>query len=154
PSSSPPVVVRFTVSMPQNLSLYLPGTSPTCSTITLSPDGKLLAYVTFGGNQPQLTQLFLRSMDTLESKLVSGTEVITGGPIFSPDGEWLAFGANGKLKKLSKDGGAPVAIADIANCWLGGAWSTADDIILRTPGNVLVRTPASGGTPPQVFIEA
>jgi serine/threonine-protein kinase len=42
-------------------------------------------------------------------------------PFFSPDGQWVGFFADGKLKKVSLDGGAPVAIAD-ARTPRGEAW--------------------------------
>jgi serine/threonine-protein kinase len=150
PSASMPPVTRFTVSMPQNRTLVPPG-GPflTCSTLALSPNGSLLAYVTSGGNR---LQTYLRSMDNLESKLVPGSEVTTGGPFFSPDGESLAFGAEDKLKKVpTKGGGAAVTIAGNESCWPGATWSTGDDIVLPHRRG-LVQFPASGGNSSEVLV--
>ena len=61
--------------------------------------------------QGEKKQLYLRSMDRLEATPIPGTEgAVT--PFFSPDGEWLGFHANGKLKKVSLQGGQPITIGD------------------------------------------
>ncbi|MGH8247791.1 MAG: hypothetical protein ACREUU_15330, partial [Gammaproteobacteria bacterium] len=67
-------------------------------------------------------------------------------PFFSADGQWIAFTANRKLKKVSVQGGAPIAVCDSE--WGGGAWDS-DDTIVYTPAynSGLWRVPASGGTP-------
>ena len=77
---------------------------------------------------------------------LAGTEDAVN-PFFSPDGRWLGFFADGKLKKVSVDGGAPVALAD-ARTPRGEAW-LADDSILITPNNNvgLSRVPSVGGAP-------
>jgi len=82
---------------------------------------------------------------------VPGSAGRTGGPLFSPDGEWLAFGGDGKLKRVSKGGGAPVVIAGVPSCWSGATWSTTDDVIFAWDG-FLQHVPAGGGTSPEVFI--
>jgi hypothetical protein len=63
----------------------------TKSAIALSRDGKRVIYNTSEG-------LYLRSLDTLAARLVPGTEAIATNPVFSPDGEWLAFGMGGDLQ--------------------------------------------------------
>ena len=69
--------------------------------VAISPDGTNLAYVAVqGGTQ----QLYLRAMDSLEARPISGTEGAVN-PFFSPDGQWLGFFAGGKLKKVSVNGG-------------------------------------------------
>jgi serine/threonine-protein kinase len=73
-------------------------------------------------------------------------------PFFSPTGEWVAFFADDKLKKVALTGSAPITLADAANP-RGGAWSAEDDSIVFQPINAagvnvgaLMRVPASGGT--------
>jgi serine/threonine-protein kinase len=68
--------------------------------VTLSPDGTHLAYV---ARQGSTQQLYLRAMDSLESKPIPGTEGAID-PFFSPDGQWVGFFAGGKLKKTSVRG--------------------------------------------------
>ncbi len=36
-------------------------------------------------------------------------------PFFSPDGQWIAFAVESKLKKVAVNGGAPITIADTAS---------------------------------------
>ena len=53
--------------------------------------------------------VYLRPIDSLESRVISGTEGATN-PFFSPDGQWLGFFAGGKLKKLLANGGAALTL--------------------------------------------
>src|SRR5262249_30256421 len=54
-------------------------------------------------------------------------------PFFSPDGRWIGFFADQKLKKVALDGGAPVAVTE-ALAPRGEYWG-AGDAILLTPTN-------------------
>src|ERR1043166_930091 len=55
--------------------------------LALSPDGSRMAFVSFSQGKQQI---YLRALDSQESKPISGTE---GGdsPFFSPDGKWIGF---------------------------------------------------------------
>src|SRR5439155_8888403 len=68
-------------------------------------------------------------------------------PFFSPDGQWVGFFADGKLKKVSLSGGAALALCSAAAI-RGASWGPDDNIIL-TPsfGSGLFRVSAAGGTP-------
>jgi serine/threonine-protein kinase len=73
----------------------------------ISPDGRRLV---FAARSEGRAQLYLRNLDALEATPMADT----GGaqyPFFSPDGEWVAFFADGKLKRVSIAGGAPRARA-------------------------------------------
>ena len=50
-----------------------------------------------------------RDLDEFDSRQIAGSE---GGrmPFFSPDGLWVGFYANGKLRKVPVNGGDPVTI--------------------------------------------
>jgi len=112
----------------------------------LSPDGSTLVFVA----QPlaQVPQLFIRKLDQLQSAPLAGTDNAMS-PFFSPDGQWIAFFAGGKLRKVSVTGGASVNLCD-AESGRGGTW-LEDDTIVFTPSGAqptrLLRVPASGGAP-------
>jgi Tol biopolymer transport system component len=84
-------------------------------------------------------------MDGVDVKELAGTERAEK-PFFSPDGRWIAFTADNKLKRVSVDGGQPLAICETG--WGGGSWG-ADDAIVYTANYTsgLWRVRASGGTP-------
>jgi len=128
-------MMRFAVSLPQ---------ADRTPSIALSPDGARLAYV---ASQFRRTQIYLRAMDQLEAKPISGTEG-GDGPFFSPDGQWVAFYAAGKLKKVPVNGGAAVTLCDAPLGARGGSWGLDDTIIFppaRRTG--LSRVSAAGGSP-------
>ena len=69
---------------------------------------------------------------------------------WSPDGHALGFFADGKLRTIDIDGGAPVAICD-APQGRGGAWNKGGTIIF-SPGfqGTLQKVAATGGLPIQI----
>jgi len=111
----------------------------------LSPDGRLLAFVASQGAVGR-PRLHVRRLEQLDAEPLSGTEGARD-PFFSPDGEWIAFFADGKLKKVSVSGGAAVTLCDAAND-RGGSWAE-DGTIFFTPasGAGLSRVSSAGGTP-------
>jgi serine/threonine-protein kinase len=111
----------------------------------LSPDGTTLV---FAAQQASQARLFIRRPDQLQAAPLAGTEGATY-PFFSPDGQWIAFFAGGKLKKVSVTGGAPVNLCDVES-GRGGTWADDDTIIFSpTSGlnNTLLRVLATGGKP-------
>lgn len=68
-------------------------------------------------------------------------------PFFSPDGEWIAFFADRKLKRVAVAGGSPISICDAPVVGHGGSWSP-DGTIVFDPGDVgLLSVAATGGAP-------
>jgi serine/threonine-protein kinase len=99
------------------------------SAAILSPDGSLLAFVAREkeSNRPRL---YLQRLDRLTATPLPGTEG-AHGPFFSPDAQWIAFFADGQLKRVAVGGGATVVLAS-APTDRGGSWSD-DGTILFTP---------------------
>jgi serine/threonine protein kinase/Tol biopolymer transport system component len=110
----------------------------------LSPDGARLALVATGSDQKR--RIYVRSLDQLQATALSGTEGATS-PFFSPDGQWLGFFADGKLKKISAQGGAAVTLCDAPN-GRGGSWGE-DGIIMFAPDFrvALSKVSSAGGMP-------
>jgi serine/threonine protein kinase/Tol biopolymer transport system component len=138
--SPPKPVTRFTIALPPGQRLA--GLSQPA--LALSPDGSKLAYVamTQGGGAPQI---YLREMDSEETRAVSGTEGARE-PFFSPDGRWLGFFTEGKLKKVSVSGGAAVTLGDAANP-LGASWGSQGIIVFVPNLGTLQQVSDAGGAP-------
>ena len=130
-----PVTTRFAVPLPEGHQFTRAGRH----VMTLSPDGTRLVYV---ANQ----QLYSRAMNELTASVISGTESADPSePVFSPDGQWIAFWANNELKKVPVSGGTPVPLAMTGNPF-GASW-TGDRILLgQAPSVGIVEVPANGGT--------
>ena len=65
---------------------------------------------------------------------------------FSPDGQWVAFNASGKLKKIGVGGGSPVTLCDAPE-FLGGSWGDDGQIAFSGRTRGLMRVSAEGGVP-------
>jgi serine/threonine-protein kinase len=142
-ADAPSTPVRLEASLGADASL--PANQGTAA--ILSPDGTLLAFVgdTSGGNE---RQIYLRRLDQLRASPLSGT-ANAFAPFFSPDGQWLGFFADGKLKKVSVRGGAAVTLCDAAN-GRGGSWSDDGSIVFQPSnslGTSLWRVSSAGGKP-------
>ncbi len=134
----PPAVhtTRFQVAPPEK------ATSPEYPAI--SPDGRRLAFVaTVEGK----SLLYVRRLESLAVQPLPGTEDATF-PFWSPDSRFLAFFAQGKLKKVDVSGGPPQTLCNTETTSRGGTWNR-EGVILFSAGTTtpLVRVPAAGGVP-------
>jgi serine/threonine-protein kinase len=121
------------------------------STIAVSPDGRVVAFPAIPVSDEVITSsLYVRTLDRLDAQLLPGTAGATA-PFFSPDGAWIAFHADGQLKKISLDGGRVVSICD-APVFRGAGWGD-DDSIVFAAADGLRRVPAAGGSP-ELIVEA
>ena len=112
--------------------------------MAISPAGNRVAFL---GNRGGTNQLYVRAIDSPAAKPIPGTEAAFCTPIFSPDGQSLAFYADGKLKKVSLQGGPPVTLANASGLH-GMSWGPDDTIIFAdTSVGGLQTVSATGGTP-------
>ena len=111
--------------------------------LALSPDGQLLAFI---GSKLGKTQLYVRRLSQLQATSLAGTDG-AADPFFDPEGQWIGFFANGKLKKISVNGGGAITLCD-APAGRGGTWGEDGNIIF-TPNSTaninLMRVSSAGG---------
>jgi serine/threonine-protein kinase len=109
--------------------------------VALSPDGRYMALVLRQGGQ----QLFLRRMDGDEMVPLAGTTGATS-PVFSPDGKWIAFFADQKLKKIAVEGGKPITLCEAGGDNRGASWGADDRIVFASHyAQALSRVSGAGG---------
>jgi Tol biopolymer transport system component/tRNA A-37 threonylcarbamoyl transferase component Bud32 len=116
----------------------------TLGVLAFSPDGTRIAVPVRGPDG--LPVLSTRRVDQSDRTLLQGTEG-ADQPFFSADGQWIAFFAGNKLRKVPVQGGTSVDIADVRNP-RGGSWAE-DGTIVAALANTsgLSQVPGDGGPP-------
>ena len=124
---------RFTIPMPNRT---------TFGSIAISPDGRRLAFV--GHDVSGKRRLWVQPLDSLTAQPLPETEGATYD-FWSPDNRFIAFFADGKLKKIDTAGGPPQTIAS-APTFVGGTCNR-DGVIVFAPraNDGLYRVLATGG---------
>jgi serine/threonine-protein kinase len=139
----PPVVLRYTITLPDTAALVdhnAPG-------IAYAPDGSIIAYTSRVG-------LMLRAADELDAVPVPGTRR-AANPFFSPDGRWLGYLDGARIVKLPLAGGAPVTICDSCSGYVF-SWGSDDTLRYHTAPSsnpsrrVLMAVSARGGRPYEI----
>ncbi len=118
----------------------------------VSPDGRKLAFMGVGADGKK--QLWIRSFDSLEPRLLPGVEPDspkTPEPFFwSSDSRFIAFlSMDHKLKKVDVSGG-PVRTLCEASTLMGGSWSRDGVILFGTYTGVVMKVSEEGGLPTPV----
>jgi Tol biopolymer transport system component len=136
----PPQPMRLSAEIGADASLF----TANGSSAILSPDGLRLAFVASGSDLKR--RIYVRSLDQLQATALSGTEN-ADDPFFSPVGQWIGFFADGKLKKISVQGGAAVTLCD-ASLDRGGSWGEDGTIVFNKDSlSALSKVSSAGGTP-------
>ena len=138
----PPVErsLRYTIPTPEKSVVQ---------SLAVSPDGR---YVIIAAETNGKPRLWLRAMDAVELKAMPGTDGAVY-PFWSPDSRFIAFFAQGKLKKIAASGGPAEPICNTSSLG-GGSWNKDDVILfaaLSSGGQALQRVPAGGGVPVDVL---
>ena len=130
-------MARFVEALPQGLQL-----AP-APAFALTQDGRRIAYVAL---QNGARALYVRDLDDVSARALAATQD-ADQPFFSPDGNWIAFFAEAKLKKVAVAGGAPLVLCD-APVPRGGTWLPDNSIVFApSAASVLMRVSAAGGKP-------
>jgi serine/threonine-protein kinase len=137
PTAEPPQVER------QRVMLYAGDTDESAILLgtAIAPEGDAIVFVdTVGGSQ----QLWLKDRAQATATLLAGT-IDAESPFFSPDGQWIGFFANGKLKKIPRRGGSAITLTDSARVVLpGGTW-LGDGTVVFNHRWSLYRVAETGG---------
>jgi DNA-binding winged helix-turn-helix (wHTH) protein/Tol biopolymer transport system component len=137
---SPERAIRFLVRPPRGTTL--------ASAAVVSPDGTRLVFVARDGSGRAL--LSLRAIDELDPTFLPDTDGASM-PFWSPDGRFVGFFADGRLKTIPVFGEVATTLAETGPNPQGGTWNR-EGVILYAPSRFsgLYRVPASGGSPIEV----
>ena len=131
--------VRFSIELDSTAQI-----SPTDPTPILSADGRRILIQAVRNNRQVF---FLRDLGRNEVVPVPGSED-GWRPFFSPDGGWIAFSSEGKLRKVRTEGGGGAPIPLAPSRWGGGSWGPDGTIVYSESYNGgLWRVNAAGGEP-------
>ncbi len=143
--AAPQPVTRAAIAIPA----AEPFVADSFSTLAISPDGRRVVYVARKEDKRQLVQ---RALDAAEGTAIPGTED-ADTPFFSPDGQWIGFWAEGKMKKVSLAGGMPITVCEcgLLTQMLGASWGPDDTILFPEKwAGRLLRVSSTGGSPSAV----
>ncbi|HEY3453114.1 MAG TPA: protein kinase [Bryobacteraceae bacterium] len=129
-------LMRFDVDLGADISIELAGSA----NVAMSPDGSRLAFISRG-------QLFVQNFNDPQLGRIASVQG-ANTPFFSPDGQWIAFFAPGRLRKVPAAGGAAIDICRTNAFSVGGAWAPDGTIVAAlSPSGPLFRIPSGGGSP-------
>ena len=128
---------------PEALALPVPD-GQEVTDLAIDPAGTMLAYAAVVEGR---SRLVLRRFDSFTEELIPGTDGASQ-PFFAPDGERLAYFAEGMLKTVQIDGSQAIDVCSVPGATAGGTW-TVDGHLIYAPlgGQGLVRVAADGGRP-------
>ena len=144
-SSDGPRAMRLAFAVPPNLAFN----DAQSDSAIISPDGQKIAFTATSPDGKW--QLWVRALDSPDARLLPGTDDPLE-PFWSPDSRSIAFGSQGKLKRVDLVGGSAQVLCDAARM-TGGAWSTKGVILFGSDyGSALYQVPAAGGEPKAVTV--
>ncbi len=134
--------IRFDVLPPEKAGFV---TEVEEHNLAISPDGRVLAFVTDSGGQ---RRIWLRPLNKLAAQPLSGTEG-AASPFWSPDSRYLGFFADGKLKKVPASGGTPQILCSVSGVAEAGSWGPNERILFTEfeGRDAIFVVFASGGEP-------
>jgi serine/threonine protein kinase/dipeptidyl aminopeptidase/acylaminoacyl peptidase len=140
-SSRPaPPATRFSLDLPPGQRIPL----PEGSAVTLSPDGRIVAYV---AETPGAASrgIYVRPLDSLRGRPLAGAE-LGHTPRFSADGRWVAFKTPSDIRKVPLGGGGAEVLAPVTD-WQNFAWGPKGEIIVARRGSLWRVDPKGMWTP-------
>jgi serine/threonine protein kinase len=143
--SSEARAARLSFTAPPNLLFN----DTQASQVVISPNGQKIAFTATLADGK--TQLWVRPLDSLDAQPLPGSDDAIE-PFWSTDSRSIAFGSQGKLKRVDLSGGAAQILCDAARM-TGGSWNSKGVIVFGSDfGSALFQVPATGGEPKPVTI--
>ncbi len=141
PPPAEPPVIHLIHTLPEDQSF-----AGHAHPLAVSPDGSRIAYAARSGTT---SHIYVRNLNELGVRLLAGTEG-AASPFFSPDGQWIGFFSQAKLKKISVTGGGAITLCDVpswigSNAGGGASWGKDRFITYATGRPGLVRVSEDGG---------
>ena len=148
PASAPPgEAVHATISLPPGVRVVRAGAIP--SSVAVSPDGRTLALA---ATDQDGRRLYVRRLAHPEAVPLQGTDNALG-PFFSPEGDWIGYFADGRLRRVPVGGGASVDIAAAPGVPLGASWGSDNRIVFSSGSRSALHIVPAGGGEPAPLIE-
>jgi eukaryotic-like serine/threonine-protein kinase len=113
--------------------------------VSISPDGKRIAYV-----EAEDAQFWLRDIDQDQARPVPGAKAVYQA-FWSPDSRFVGYAARGELVKIPVEGGTPVRICKLPNGFRRANWSSDGETIVFSDSTGLFTVPARGGEPTRLL---
>ena len=137
--------VHFKIPIPEEYPLAKPTDMPfgvPMNLVSISPSGDKLVYVCMFENSRYLC---LRNLDEEEIQFLKGTKDAVL-PFFRPDGKWIGFLTDKKLKTIELESGLVKELCDAKNAYYGACWGE-DGVIYfgNSEGNIFTGIKETGG---------
>jgi len=147
PSATGAMALRkFSFTPPERLSQPAPWFA---SHVAVSPNGRHVALVAGDART-----LWVRDLANEQVREIPGTENALF-PFWSPDSEFIGFGTDKELKKISVEGAAAITLSELpGKLYFGGSWSPDGDSIVFASDSPeqFYEVPAGGGSP-ELFLD-
>ena len=140
--------IRFEIRAPEGARF---GWVPMQNLFALSPDGRRIAFA--ARNSEGKVSLWVRTLAELSAAALPGTEG-AAAPFWSPDGRFLAFFADEKLKRIDVAGGPPVTICEVDVAFPSGSWGSRHSILFAGLTQPVVNQVPEGGGAPRAALKA
>ena len=122
-------------------SFWIPTPGGSRTALTWTPDGQALAFV---GRRSGVQQLYVRRLEAAEASPLAGTEGAEV-PAVSPDGQWIAFWANGAIRKVPTAGGPVMSLmSGLTRPPWGQVWDTRGSLFFGRDDGRIWRISADG----------
>jgi serine/threonine protein kinase len=143
--SSPIPRLHTSIVLPEDVPLILGHELPTIGfnspLIAISPDASMLAYV---ANTTSNQMIYIIDLSSSDIRPMEGTEGATH-PFFSPDGAWLGFLTQDRVKKIPSAGGPVIPLCE-ATTPVMAWWIDSDDVYFTENQQTSLSRVSSDGT--------